>query len=195
MFSGLTHEKQIRRIFEPVVSYLKNACLLFESDEFAFRVLLERVDDYISHLQEKALYFTEVFPTVLEYEKRELEKKLERYHALLKTKRANNEINQALRLEEEIVATEKALYINSQQARFKSLKLGKKGELRQRTDISTATVTKDLIEMLKSNALTNIVRTKLQNSLKLETQQKSIAEILGEMIQTDDDEFKKSILN
>lgn len=182
MFSGLQNEVVIKKLFEPTLDYLKKSSMLVASDEFSVRLLLEKVDDYISHLKERAQYFAEVRPEVIRFDGEILEKKLEALKVQLAIKEEKNEKFACKRLEQAILETEKELFLNSQREKFKTLKLLKTGEVVKRDEISTSDVARDITQMLKENALSNVIRLKLQNSLKLETQQKTIADVLAEMM-------------
>lgn len=180
LFNNLKNKKEVETLFIPILEALKNSNLLNQSDEISIKLLLERIDEYFSKIKEKIEYFKNVRPQLINYDIMMLDIELGNIERLLN----GNDLSEKIRMNCEIkkVNLQKQKFALESSKKFQTFELKQNGELSNYSVFDVSLLTKDLINLLKENTLTNVVRTKIVNTFKLGSQQKSITQILTEMI-------------
>lgn len=178
LFNNLKNKTELEKFFTPVLEDLKAVNLLTRSDEISLRLLLERIDEYFLRLKERAEFFKKVRPQLLEFDKKIAQEQISEIKRLLESGEAKNESAAKVRL----LKHERELAALNASSRFETFTLNKAGEIESIPVFDVSQITKDILTLLKENSLTNTARTRIVHTFKLGTAQKSLVEILSDMV-------------
>lgn len=178
LFNNLKNKQQLEKVFVPVLQDLQAVNLLTRSDEISFRLLLERIDEYFLKLKERAEYFKKVKPELLAFDKQIVELQISDYQQQLESGTAKNETYTRIKL----LQLQKQLCAINTCTKFETFTLKQNGEIEISPVFDFSQITKDIMNLLKENTLTNTARTRMVHTFKLGSTQKSLTQILEEMV-------------